>query len=875
MESKIQRNSNDITNLKKDKVDKKEGYDLSKNDYTDEEKQKLDEIEEKAQVNKVESLSVNGTKKPIDDNKNINIEVPTKTSDITNDSDFTTNAKLNETKTNLDSKINKNIQDISNANNQIETNKQGIENNKNSIDAINTEQANQNSAIQKNKLDIETLNTDTQNNKETIRTVQEDLKNYYRKSETYSQEEVNNLVSAIPKFKITVVEQLPTTDISASTIYLIPSQSEESDIFQEWIYVNNKWEKLGVQKTDLSNYYTKSEIDDKLKNKADKTQLDDYVKNTDYNQKINEIEANKVGNTEFSQYKTATDQSITDINNHLTEKEKNISTNTTNIEQNTKDIKKLNDYISTECNDFEKIDDFLKNFFAMTTSDEHFGIEWYPFETSNSSLCEKLYDNTKYSINPATDTEEEVNTYPFQFKTWDCNAFVDDDKVIHITAIEGNSNFGNTEDTIKDVIYKEKTYTPDVFTINRTRYEKYEKNSKGKFEYDFYWNPHEGYTPIDISIRKDGTVSPYYLLPKYVAGIDSQGRLRSIKGLRPAHYLGGTTTGTEDISYNVSYTGSVTLFHNRGKYYSAGLMSEYKAILSDFWLKFGTRNTQSIMVGNTSNNYQYQVSIAEENVNRVVLTISQANNIDLYSCVSIGDRGTSTNNDRNNKYMHNIVNDVRVIGKETVDDGHIALILDHAPFTTTETTWVSTMHEVSGYSDLVKGRYGSPISNTNGKHGMVFNGVEIAVGGYEVAGNAIIDIEGNSRNFYVTKDTSQLSTNVTTIKSTYKKSDLSIEPASLNGWKYITEMQADLKNGLLVPTKCGESGSGTGTGFADGCYIDNSTSGQRECLLLGLLNNFGAAGLSCLGTDFGISNGHWFILARHSINGVGGELANS
>ena len=62
---------------------------------------------------------------------------------------------------------------------------------------------------------------------------------------------------------------MPTQDISTTTIYLVPSTSETTDMYKEYIYVNNAWELLGIQKADLTNYYTKSETDGLLANKAD------------------------------------------------------------------------------------------------------------------------------------------------------------------------------------------------------------------------------------------------------------------------------------------------------------------------------------------------------------------------------------------------------------------------------------------------------------------------------------------------------------------------------------------------------------------------------------------------------------------------------
>lgn len=73
-------------------------------------------------------------------------------------------------------------------------------------------------------------------------------------------------LSAIPKFAIKVVTSLPTSDISATTVYLLSSGSENNNLYTEYIYINNKWEKLGEQKVDLTNYakYTGSIHDDAI-----------------------------------------------------------------------------------------------------------------------------------------------------------------------------------------------------------------------------------------------------------------------------------------------------------------------------------------------------------------------------------------------------------------------------------------------------------------------------------------------------------------------------------------------------------------------------------------------------------------------------------
>lgn len=73
--------------LLNNKVNKETGKGLSTNDFTNADKTKLNGIESGAQVNKLESVKVNGSTQTIT-NKSVDISVPTKTSDLTNDSNF-------------------------------------------------------------------------------------------------------------------------------------------------------------------------------------------------------------------------------------------------------------------------------------------------------------------------------------------------------------------------------------------------------------------------------------------------------------------------------------------------------------------------------------------------------------------------------------------------------------------------------------------------------------------------------------------------------------------------------------------------------------------------------------------------------------------
>lgn len=105
-----------------------------------------------------------------------------------------------------------------------------------------------------NKPTIPTDTSDLTNSAGFITNAVADLTNYYLKSETYTKTEIGNLISAIPKFDIEVVNALPSVDISETTIYLLTNAGTGTNIYDEYIYVDNSWEKLGSQNVDLSGY---------------------------------------------------------------------------------------------------------------------------------------------------------------------------------------------------------------------------------------------------------------------------------------------------------------------------------------------------------------------------------------------------------------------------------------------------------------------------------------------------------------------------------------------------------------------------------------------------------------------------------------------
>lgn len=89
---------------------------------------------------------------------------------------------------------------------------------------------------------------------------------YYQKSQTYNKTEVDNLIAAIKQFNIVAVATLPTASADTMyTIYLIPSQRPETrNAKEEYITIrdgnNYYWEHIGSTSIDLSNYIVLGDV---------------------------------------------------------------------------------------------------------------------------------------------------------------------------------------------------------------------------------------------------------------------------------------------------------------------------------------------------------------------------------------------------------------------------------------------------------------------------------------------------------------------------------------------------------------------------------------------------------------------------------------
>ena len=132
------------------------------------------------------------------------------------------------------------------------------------------------------------------------------LTNYYTKTNTYTKSEVDSLIGSVSSLDIQIVQTLPTRDISASTIYLVPKTASTNDNYDEYIYVNNAWEHIGSTEVDLSNYYTKTQTDNLLDDKADANSLSTVATTGSYNDLSNKPTIPTVNNATLTIQKNGT-----------------------------------------------------------------------------------------------------------------------------------------------------------------------------------------------------------------------------------------------------------------------------------------------------------------------------------------------------------------------------------------------------------------------------------------------------------------------------------------------------------------------------------------------------------------------------------------
>lgn len=349
-----------------------------------------------------------------------------------------------------------------------------------------------------------------------------------------------------------------------------------------------------------------------------------------------------------------------------------------------------------------------------------------------------------------------------------------------------------------------------------------------------------------------------------MAGNGSDGKAASISGVNAAH----------DQSHN----GMITRFKAKGTQYCGTTAQDKNHMDNLFEVAFATRNSQSIMSGCTGYYNRFYATVVENNVERIIISKSDANYLVVGSTVSIGNAtalsGSNPTDDRANAGLHAKANRVIITKIEDYDSNNSAVYVDNGgtKFSTGSTmvgatevkTTIVTMPWHTGACDNVLGSCGSPNSNTSGKDPYILFGVEMFLGFYEVISNVILKISNHVMTACICYDCTKLATSVT---SDYVECGYSVADTQAS-WKYISELGYDPENpSVRHGTKVAASSS---TGYADGQYtdkLDQTSDGLREWLSGGNLGDGSLAGRWCANLANGLGGSWWPFAARLSASG--------
>lgn len=75
-------------------------------------------------------------------------------------------------------------------------------------------------------------------------------------TESYSKEEIDEMISQLKQFEAKKVDELPITGQIPNCIYFVPKGSGGMDGCYEYMWIDDKWEFIGSTDVDLSDYWT-------------------------------------------------------------------------------------------------------------------------------------------------------------------------------------------------------------------------------------------------------------------------------------------------------------------------------------------------------------------------------------------------------------------------------------------------------------------------------------------------------------------------------------------------------------------------------------------------------------------------------------------
>lgn len=468
------------------------------------------------------------------------------------------------------------------------------------------------------------------------------------------------------------------------------------------------------------------------------------------------------------------------------------------------------DRIANVILDASKMD--FKSFFEARATGEVFSTKFYTYETSASPAGTKMNASVGLKATPSTETVKGRDDFAVRnaFATIDCNFTCNDAGKKIVSKIEGQAGFTRKGKVDVGVL------------VPQTYWGIEEHHNDGYYIVHFSDSPHPELGLVSTPWCNDpnGNAMGYGIVTKYYAG-EIDGVLYSSSGLAPKGF----------ISYNSGHEA----FQKKGTGYFGSGSERSAYTLCMLWIKYATKNSQSVFKGCTIFDVQAKVAEATTGKTYVVIPTSSANSLVVGACVSIGDTGqTSTKTDRVDAKTYNIKNRVQITKIEEISGtSNSRVYLDTGSFNATETTWLSTEPCFSGTTDYVIGTDGY-IANDS-KHAFKIGGVEESIGAYFVSMNELwVKDSATVASYYVRGNATWNNT-----ASGYTKVGTFDMKTTSDQW--IGDVTMDVNTGVHYPRVYG---SGDSVGAGDMHYKGGTVTGAREALRVGSLWYGSCAGFS-------------------------------
>lgn len=466
--------------------------------------------------------------------------------------------------------------------------------------------------------------------------------------------------------------------------------------------------------------------------------------------------------------------------------------------------------------DATKID--WKSLFESRATGEVFSTKFYTYETTTNPLGEKMNASAGLRAVPSTETAKGRDDFAVRnaFSFIDCNFTYNESGKRVATKIKGQAGFSYTGKVDVGIL------TPMTYWGIERHYD------KGYYIVHFSDRPHPelGLVPTPWCVDPSGNEMGYGIVTKYWAGyID--GTLYSSSGLAMAGYMSHNQVRTEMQKKGTGYYGSGS---ERTAY-----------LLCMLWIKYATKNSQSIFTGCANYNIQTQVAQATTGQKYVIIPSSAANSLATHTAVSIGDPGSDTNHDRGNSKMCNIKDRVNITKIEAISGtSNSKVYVDTEAFNTSATTWISTMPCRTGNTDNILGVDGY-VANDN-KHSYRLGGIEEGTGAWYVSANELWNKDSATVTSYYVRASATWSASATG----YKK--VATHDMGTSNDQWIGDVEVDEKTGVIWPRVYG---SGDSVGNGDHNWKGGTGTGIREALERAHLGYASRGGLSAsfLGND--------------------------